>query len=319
MWNILSKIQKNLILILPVAIILGIIFGNLTDPSFLKQLIIPFTILMIYPSMVTLKFKGLFSKCNIKLLTISQLVNFIVIPIIGYTLGIIFFKDQPYFAFGLFLISLLPTGSMTIAWTGFAKGNVNSAIKLTIIGLILGSVLTPIYAKLFMGTVITISFLNTFKTIAIVVFIPMILGYITQRLLIKKFSQEHFQTNIKPKFPAISSLGVISIIFSAIALKAKAIVAQPLLIPKLLIPILIYYILNYAITTFIGKYYLEPKDAIPLIYGSSLRNLSIALAIAITVFKEQGTQIALIISLAYIVQIKSAAIYLKVIKKVFNT
>ena len=49
--------------------------------------------------------------------------------------------------YSLLLRSLLPTSGMTISWTGFAKGNLNAAIKMTVIGLIAGSLATPLYAS----------------------------------------------------------------------------------------------------------------------------------------------------------------------------
>jgi len=50
-----------------------------------------------------------------------------------------------------------------------------------------------------------------------------------------------------------------------------------------------------------------------------MRNLSIALAIAITVFgDEQGSEIALIIAMAYIIQVQAAAWYVKLTDKIFG-
>jgi predicted Na+-dependent transporter len=50
-----------------------------------------------------------------------------------------------------------------------------------------------------------------------------------------------------------------------------------------------------------------------------MRNLSIALAIAITVFgSEKGSEIALIIAMAYIIQVQSAAWYVKLTDKIFG-
>ena len=37
----------------------------------------------------------------------------------------------------LLLAGLVPTSGMTISWTGFAKGNVAAAVKMTVIGLTL--------------------------------------------------------------------------------------------------------------------------------------------------------------------------------------
>lgn len=52
--------------------------------------------------------------------------------------------------------------------------------------------------------------------------------------------------------------------------------------------------------------------------GLLMRNLSIALALAMNVFGLAGAQAALVIALAYVVQVQSAAWYVKLTKRVFR-
>lgn len=61
----------------------------------------------------------------------------------------------------------------------------------------------------------------------------------------------------------------------------------------------------------IGKTFFNRGDGIALVYGTVMRNLSIALAVAINAFGEAGTDAALVIALAYIIQVQSAAWYFK--------
>ena len=48
----------------------------------------------------------------------------------------------------------------------------------------------------------------------------------------------------------------------------------------ILIPLSLIYSANYILSTAVGKWLLPREDAIALVYGSVMRNLSIALAIA---------------------------------------
>ncbi|MBT3298264.1 CBS domain-containing protein [archaeon] len=318
MWIRLSFLQKNLVYAIPISLILGVLFGYLIDSSVLKILILPLTILMIYPMMVTLNIKSLFTYCKPKTQILIQLVNFIIIPLVGFGIGLVFLKNTPYLAYGLLLIALLPTSGMTISWTGFAKGNVNLAIKTTIIGLILGSLLMPFYTAFFVGQTISLPILKTFIELGKVIFLPLLLGFITQIILKKIYGEMHFNKNIKSKFPLLSTLAVIGIIFVAMALKSKSIIADPLEVLYLLIPLILFYIFNYFLTSIIGKYFLSREDAITLVYGSVMRNLSVALAIALIVFGDNGVEIALIIAVAYVIQVQSAAWYIKFSEKVFG-
>lgn len=317
-WGVLGKLQKNLMVSIPVSMVLGLVAGYAFHVSFLKDFIVPVTFLMVYPMMVTLNIKELFSKGDLKLQMTAQTLNFLVIPFLGMGLGLFFFRDNPLAALGLLLTSLLPTSGMTISWTGFAKGNVPAAVKMTVIGLILGSILTPLYIKSLMGTVVTVSVAGIFSQIVFIVFFPLLAGYATQLLIIKKAGKEKFDSQIKQKFPMISTVGVLAIVFISMALKAKSIIEAPQVLLYYLLPLSVLYILNFILSTLVGKWLFPKKDAIALVYGTVMRNLSIALAIAMGAFGEKGTDIALIIALAYIIQVQAAAWYVKLTDKIFT-
>jgi ACR3 family arsenite efflux pump ArsB len=319
MWKILITLQNNLVWSVPAFMVAGIIFGVLVDPLFLKALIVPLTFLMVYPMMINLQIQKVFSGGDFRLQLVTQLINFAVIPFLAYGLGKLFFQDQPLIALGLLLTSLLPTSGMTISWTGFAQGNLNAAVKMTVIGLILGSLATPFYTKWLMGTVIEIPLADIFRQIVLIVFLPMLLGFITKQILLKTVGADKYNKSLKNKFPPFSTLGVLGIVFVALALKAESIIANPLSLINYFIPLFIIYLINFGLSTFIGKRFFNRGDAIALVYGTVMRNLSIALAIAITVFgPKQGSEIALIIAMGYIIQVQSAAWYVKLTDRLFG-
>ncbi|WP_319469814.1 bile acid:sodium symporter [uncultured Pseudodesulfovibrio sp.] len=318
MWRYLQQITKNLTIAIPVMMAAGFIYGVSSDTAMLKSLIVPFTFLMVYPMMVTLKVKKIFEGGDGKAQILTQLINFGIIPFLAFGFGTFFFHDKPYMALGLLLAGLVPTSGMTISWTGFAKGNMSAAIKMTVIGLICGSLATPFFIKALMGTTIEISLTAVLKQIFFIVFLPMTLGYTTQRFLIKRYGQNDFQKLIAPKFPMLSTLGVLGIVFVALALKAKTIAATPEVLLNILIPLIILYGINFTLSTMVGRCLLPRGDAIALVYGSVMRNLSIALAIAINAFGPQGSDAALVIAMAYIIQVQSAAWYVKFTSKIFG-
>ena len=317
-WKLLALIQKKLVISIPIFMILGITVGSIFNVAFLKQWIMPLTFLMVYPMMVTLNIKSLFKQSNNKLQIVAQLINFIVMPLVGYLIAKLFFGNNAYLILGLLLTSLLPTSGMTISWTGMAKGNVQEAIKMTVIGLLLGAILTPIYLKFFLGTAISIPLADIFNQIIMVVLLPMLAGYIAQQFIIKKFGKEKYEKEYKLKFPLISTLGVVVIVFVAMALKAHALLGNPMLILKILFPLAILYLFNFIFSTVVARMLFNKEDGIALIYGTVMRNLSVCLAIAMTAFKEQGTEAVIIISLAYVIQVQSAAWYVKLTNKLFN-
>ncbi len=319
MWKLLAKINKNLVLAIPAMMLAGFAYGVTWDARPLKAMIVPLTFLMVYPMMVNLKIRKVFEGGDVKAQVLTQAINFLVVPFFAFGLGKLFFADRPYMALGLLLASLVPTSGMTISWTGFAKGNLAAAVKMTVIGLTIGSVATPFYVQFLMGTSVEMNIGTVMRQIALIVFLPMALGYVTQQALIKSYGQKGFQDAWAPRFPPLSTVGVLGIVFVAMSLKATAIAAAPQLLLSIFVPLLILYAVNFALSTFLGKALLSRGDAIALVYGTVMRNLSIALAVAINAFGPDGSDAALVLCLAYIIQVQSAAWYVKFTDRIFGT
>lgn len=298
--------QKHLLLTVPITLILGFIIGSIWDTSFLQSTILIATMIMIYATMVGFNLKELTSIKGTKVLVLANLINFIAIPLVAFMLGQFLLKEHPLMFAGLALSALLPTSGMTISWTMLQKGNVALAINLTVFGLILGSLLTPWYLLAMVGQYVEINILETIKTILLVVFVPMIFGQITYKLLMMKNSAEQFKKNIKPQFAPLSVWAMLYVVFASISMKATMIVENLQLIVLALLVLILFYGLNYAISTFTAVKFLNRKDGIALVNGTVLRNLSIAIGLAATSF---GAEAALIVTLAFIVQQQSIAYY----------
>lgn len=317
MWPALQWIQKNLSLSIPAAMLAGLGFGAVADTSWLKAAILPLTFLMVYPMMVSLNMAELRHLQGWKTQGLALLVNFVLIPAVGYVLGRLFFPEQPWFRLGLLLTALLPTSGMTISWTGLAKGNMAAAVRMTVLGLLLGSLLAPLYLQALMGTVVSVPMGAVFVQIAVVVFLPWVLGMLTQKILMTRQGPAHFNHHTKPKFAPFSTLGVLGIVWVSIALKSHELLANPVQVATLLLPLLVLYGINFVLSTWLARTLLPRGDGIALVYGTVMRNLSIALAIAMSVFGTQGADVGLLIALAYIVQVQAAAWYVKLTPRLF--
>jgi ACR3 family arsenite efflux pump ArsB/nucleotide-binding universal stress UspA family protein len=322
MLKLLTQLQKNLVWAIPIAMLCGLLFGYFTDASALKRFIVPVTFVMVYPMMVTLNVKSIYKGGDSRLQITTQTINFILIPVLAFFIGKMFFagglEKYGLWAVGLFLIGVLPTSGMTISWTGFAGGNKEAAIKMVLFGLVLGALAAPVYTKVFMGAAIDVDMLHMFRQIALFVFVPLIAGVLTQHLLQKRFGMDIWNRRIKPKFPPFSALGVVMIAFLAMGLKARHIIQNPGDLLVIFIPLVVFYLVSYLILSVAGRLFFRREDAVAMVFGVVMRDLSIALAIAMTAFGKQGATIALLIALAYVVQIQSAAWYVRFADKIFG-
>ena len=100
--------------------------------------------------------------------------------------------------------------------------------------------------------------------------------------------------------------------------RGRVLVADPVTVVWLLVPLLLLYAVNYALAFGLGRWMLLRGDAIALTYGTVMRNLSIALALAMNLFGSEGAEAALLIALAYVVQVQSAAWSVRLADRAFG-
>ena len=91
---------------------------------------------------------------------------------------------------------------------------------------------------------------------------------------------------------------------------------DPLVLFKIIVPVLFFYVVLSVLGTVTGRKFLPREDAVALYYGTTLRNLSIALAVAINAFGPAGSNAALVIVVAFIVQTQLAAWSVRFIQRI---
>ena len=175
---------------------------------------------------------------------------------------------------------------MTISWTGFAKGNVEAAVKMTVIGLIAGSLATPVYVKLLLGGDIDMD-RRRWSSVRSCLIVSLPMGGRSSHPASAGASVSA-RMPFRNAWPRASRPSRLSASWASSSSpwpsKPDPSTNPPHLLASMFTPIVIIYVLNFAISTWVGKRLLPRGDAIALVYGTVMRNLSIALALAINAF-----------------------------------
>ena len=311
--NLFFLPSRNIALTIPVLLVTGFLTGLLVDTDFLKRYILPVTVIvMIYPTMIGFKTSEIVNTKHTKLLLAASVINFIAVPLLAYVLGVLFLLRDPQLFAGLAIASLLPTSNMTIAFTHFGRGNIPAAVKLTVISLVAGSLLAPWYLLVMIGGYINIDVLSMLKTVSIVIFLPLFMGITTYYFIMKKYTKEEFEVSVKPYLPAVTSWGMVYVIFTGMSTNARTIVSKPGLLLVSLLVWVIFYAVNYLVSIKVGRRYFNRQDAVTLVFGTVLRNLAISIGLAAAVF---GVTAAFMVSLAFLFQGQSAAWFVRLNEK----
>ncbi len=315
MKSIFIYLKKNLITNILIATFIGLVYGQFFNTSPLKSLIPVVLLMMVFPMFLKVKISDLLEIVNNpKPVLTSLIINATLIPFYAYLLGKFFFNSNPELMMGLLIMALIPTGGMTPTWTGFSNGDIKSSVLMMTVNLLFAIFLIPLYLNLFLGTVIQIDNGLIFLSLVKTVIVPLILANITRTYIVRK-KGENYLNEQKATLSGISSMGIISLVFIAMSIKSNTILGNISLSLSLFIPLALFYFGNTLVSHLISVKLFGRKEGIAFVYSILLRNLTIALAITVTISTE--SMAVLLIALANIVQQPVAALYMKfVVKKV---
>jgi ACR3 family arsenite efflux pump ArsB len=308
----LAAVKGNLIYVVVASLVVGLAFGQVAGTgtkSLLKAAVLPVLFLMIYPMMINIELKelGNFHR-HAKPVGLSLVVNFAVAPLVAVVLARIFFAGNPAYAVGLFFIALIPASGMTAAWTGLADGDLETALVAMAVNLLAAVAILPAYLSVLVPASVAFDPAALYRQLAQVVVLPMVAGNLTRRVLLRRYGSDGFR-QLKPMFGGLSSLGVMVVVFIAMTMRSQSILADPVTSASTVVPLVIFYAALLAVGTGLGRALLDTERGIALVYATSMRNLSIALAIVVGAGSAPAEAI-LPIALAYILQPPLGAVYM---------
>ena len=308
----LRGLKRRLIYVVVGSLFAGLVVGQFVGPDtrhLLQMAVIPALFVMVYPMMITIDLQEVRKvRDHLGPVGLSLVVNFGVAPAIAIGLAHLFFGGNPAYAIGLYLIALIPTSGMTAAWTGLAGGDLEAALVAIAVNLVAAVFVLPLYLSTLVGGDVAFEPTALYRQLAIVVVVPMVAGNVTRRLLMRQYGPSEFR-KLKPTFGGISSFGVMLIVFIAMAMQSESILADPLASALTVVPLVAFYASILVIGVAVGRLVLDAAQSVALVYATSMRNLSIALAIAAAP-GFPPTEAVLPIALAYLLQPPLGAVYM---------
>jgi ACR3 family arsenite transporter len=241
--------------------------------------------LVIYPMMVSLKFEALRQAGhNVKGLALALAFNFVWAPLLGLALAKIFLPD-PLLAIGFLLVMVVPCSSMTVAYTGLAKGNVGLATMSVALSFVVALIAVPAWMLVFAsGYQVQVPISSMLTSIGTVLLAPMILGFGTRKLLTTTMGHPRF-ARLQPVFPIASMLAMFAIIFLIFFGKSDLIVAKWATVLLLLVPNALFIAITLIAVTWVDhRLHLGYGDHMAVVFASTGKNNGTAIAIAATAF-----------------------------------
>ncbi len=251
--------------------------------------------LMMYPALLNFQMSEVKKLAKSpKPILLSLLSNWVVAPLVTAGLAYYFLEGKDQLIVALILLGSSPCTAMVIVWGSMANGNQEQNVITTSINTITIMFLyAPVVVLLTGIQGIMIDRYELFLSVLIFIGFPMLAGFISKTLLVRRKGKEWFENVYKVAVGKIAIVALLITLIVLFALNGEVLIHNPQEMLLVSVPLLIGFVVIVGFNVLMTRLFkLKYKEAVITVLIGSSSHFEIAIATAIGLF-GLGSQAAL--------------------------
>ena len=253
-------------------------------------------LVMMYPVLAKVRYDRLESVTADRRLLVSSLVlNWLVGPLLMFTLAWLLLPDLPEYRTGLIIVGLARCIAMVIIWNDLACGDREAAAVLVAINSIFQVVMFAALGWFYLSVLpgwlgldtaaLEVSPWQIAKSVLIFLGVPLLLGFLSRKVGEKRWGRTAYEKSFLPRVGPWALIGLLFTIVVLFALQGEQITSRPWDVARIALPLLAYFAImwttGYAVGRGLGLSY--PRTT-TLAFTAAGNNFELAIAVAIATF-----------------------------------
>ena len=253
-------------------------------------------LVMMYPVLAKVRYDRLDTVTHDRRMLVSSLVlNWLVGPLLMFTLAWLMLPDLPEYRTGLIIVGLARCIAMVIIWNDLACGDREAAAVLvalnSVFQVLAFAALGWFYLSVLPGwlglpqTDLEVSPWQIAKSVLIFLGVPLIAGYLSRRLGEKHWGRAAYENRFLPVIGPWALYGLLFTIVVLFALQGQQVTGHPLDVARIALPLLVYFVIMWGLSYLLGRALgMSYERTTTLAFTAAGNNFELAIAVAIGTF-----------------------------------
>jgi ACR3 family arsenite transporter len=251
---------------------------------------------MMYPVLAKVRYTRIGDELSDRrTLALSLVLNWLVGPLLMFTLAWLFLADLPELRTGLIIVGLARCIAMVLIWNDLACGSRELAAVLVAVNslfqIVMYSVLGWFYLTVLPGWLgldtanLNVSIWSIAKSVLIFLGIPLLAGFITRTMGEAHKGTDWYEHQFLPRIGPVALYGLLFTIVVLFALQGEQIASHPLDVARVAVPLLAYFGIMWGGSFTLGHQLGFPYERnASVAFTAAGNNFELAIAVSIAVF-----------------------------------